>query len=416
MNNTPDKPNLSRRDFLKIAGAVGGGLVVSAVTPKTPDFLKYVDEYDGLVTGKVFDLEKIPSKIPDSLVGKDIPENNLWFKNADKILEDGISMYQSWQKKDSSLNNLFYSKPENYVDVPSLYNLLKNKTVPFWDEINIRDGVWNNIGYLYDLASEGFDIPYSRWFYSSIDTVKSTQNLIETDPGTGMVQKIRRFMKEKYGDGYEIWDSCKNNTLNEEQKSHIIQTSQKWFFDAMFYINKIRDQQKEPISTNLLFAYFLHENKGNILASTWDTTMWLKIISRNDPTKDFLFDPNYERAKQTCYLFKDEFSKTISANWVIDNVESNNEILNYIGDYAKYPEYKDYMPANRAGGLYHAWNIIALSMTMRPFLVKRITALQANLILTDNIRWTEHGKVKTIADMEVVSKADKIDRIINMFD
>lgn len=53
---------------------------------------------------------------------------------------------------------------------------------------------------------------------------------------------------------------------------------------------------------------------------------------------------------------------------------------------------------------------------MSPFLIKRMVAVNSNPILrNDGTRGTEHGKIKSTADMFVVDKADEIDRVVNEY-
>lgn len=367
-----------------------------------------------MVTGNVEDLDLITSEVPKSLKGKNIPTENEWFRDADATLKEGISLYEEWRESDTALPKPHYQKPENYLNIPSMAYQLGQKVREAPEKLD--DGYLGYVDYLLDAADE-FNMPYSMLFEGSGAGIASIQQLIAIDPGTGLVKDIRQSMKEKFGDEFDIWSACRYGPLTDEQRKFFGDKFQNWYSDAMKYVQDVRGKSTEQISTSVLFSYFLYKNKGDILASTWDTSTWLKILVRNDPSSDLKRDPSYDRAQQATSLFKDEFSPTISANWVVDNVDRSDKELNYVEDpYANF-QYKDYMPPNRSGGFYHAWNIMALCMSMSPFLAKRMVATQCNPSLGDDgNRWTEYGRDKCKADMLVVDKADEIDRIVHKYD
>lgn len=410
-----DRQKLTRRDFLKLAGV--GFLATAGVSVQHnwPRINKFWDEGGGaMLTGRVEDLDQITSEVPKQLENLTIPTENEWFKNADDILVDGLSLYKEWMSNDSSLPKPHYEQAENYVEAPSMAYKLSSKITQSPELL--KDGPLGIFGYLVD-ASTDLDIPYSMIFHGSGSGITSIQQLIEIDPGTQLVKDIRQSMKEKFGDDFDIWSACRYGPLTEEQRAHFTDIFKEWYSGAMEYVQAARNKSSEPISTNVLFAYFLHKNHGDILSSTWDTSTWLKILVRNDPDNNLKRDPTYDRAALACFLFKDEFSPTVSANWVIDNVDENDQLLNYVEDPNAYFQYKDYMPPNRAGGFYHAWNIMALCMSMTPFLAKRMVAVQTNPSLGDDgYRWTEYGKVKSKADMLVADQAEEIDRIVHRYD
>lgn len=409
-----DKRGLSRRDFLKLA-LLGGAVVAGeGIRRKMPAIRKFWDENGAMVTGKVEDLDLITSEVPKSLEGKKIPTENEWFRNADTILVEGISLYEEWRASDATLPELHYQKPENYLNIPSMAYQLGQKVRESPEKLD--DGYLGYVDYLLDAADE-FDMPYSMLFEGSGAGIASIQQMIAIDPGTGLVRDIRESMKEKFGNDFDVFSACRYGPLTDEQRKFFGDKFQSWYSDAMKYVQEVRGKSSEQISTSVLFSYFLHKNKGDILASTWDTSTWLKILVRNDPNNDLKRDPNYDRAQQATSLFKDEFSPTISANWVVENVDRNDKELNYVEDPYAHFQYKDYMPPNRAGGFYHAWNIMALCMSMSPFLAKRMVATQCNPSLGDDgNRWTEYGRDKCKADMFVVDKADEIDRIVHKYD
>jgi hypothetical protein len=378
---------------------------------KLPDMRKWWDKNGAMLTGKVEDLNLIDSMCPESLESKDIPSSNEWFRVVDKVLQDGLNRYNEWQSENPKLAQLWFDKPENYLSIESVADRLSEKIIETPDDL--KEGYVGYIGYLIGTVDD-FDKPYSMIVNGSGANISSLQQMILIDPGTGFVKNLRSSMQEEFGKKFDVWSACLHEKLTDGKQKFMVERFQDWYNGAMEYIRKIRSENKDPISTSIVFSYFLHRNNGDILASTWDTSTWLKILVRNDPENNLERDPNYDRAKMATDLFRDEFSPTLSANWVVKNVSKSDKLLNYIGDPYLYPEYKDYMPSNRAGGYYHAWNIMALSMSMSPFIVKRMVAMVVNPSLGDNgKRWTENGRAKCIADMLVVNRADKIASIVD---
>ena len=120
--------------------------------------------------------------------------------------------------------------------------------------------------------------------------------MIEVDPGTGFVRDLKLRMKAKFGDDFDIFSSCRGGLLTDSQREHMKACFDDWYMSAEDFLQKARDKYSEPVSSSLLFAYFLNNNDGDMLASSWDTATFLKILARNDPDNDLRFDPNFERA------------------------------------------------------------------------------------------------------------------------
>lgn len=327
--NSPDvgSRKFSRSDFLKLALVGGAAVATEGIRRKLPVIRKFWDENGSMLTGKVEDLNQITSEVPKSLEDKDIPSKNEWFRNADMTFREGLDFYENWRSKDNKLPQLFYKKPVNYLNITSMAHQLKIKVKETPEKMDLE--YLGYVDYLLDAAKE-FDTPYSMLFEGSGSGIASTQQMVAIDPGTGLVREIRESMKEKFGVGFDVWSACRYGPLTNEQRKFISDKFQGWYFDAMKYVQKIRNKNSEPLSTSVLFAYFLYKNKGDIMASTWDTSTWLKVLVRNDPENDLKRDPNYDRAKKVTDLFKDEFSPTVSANWVVDNVDRNDELLNFV--------------------------------------------------------------------------------------
>lgn len=406
------KSNFSWRDGLKFLGisALGAGLV--AVASKYPEINRFWQEEGPLITGEAVNLDNIASEIPPQLANLEIPTKNEQFRHMTDIFEEGLLQYLHWMNSNSSLSQLTYERPDNYLDIPSIAERIS----PDIDEIPSRIGedYWA-MSWALDAIGE-IDKPYSMIVAGSTDGISSLENMIKNDPGTGFVNSLRESSKMEFGDSFDMWQACRSNTLSSEQREYLSKQYIEWHQGAMNYILREVKKDGKPISTSALFSYFLFKNDGNILRSVWDTSSWLKITSRND-VEDLKFNPNNDKAKLITSLFKDEFAEKISANWVVENVEPEDKLLNNVEAYDNY-QYKDYMPPNRVG-FYHSWNIVALGLHMSPFLLKRMVAshLVGTLFGNDinGKKITEYGKERTISDWSVAENISKILKLIKKY-
>jgi hypothetical protein len=404
-----------RRKFLQVLTAVGSAALLGNYLYDKKPFLSDLYERNSvLLTGEIGDVADITSEIPSQLKDKKIPEKNEWFTNFDDIVKDGITIYEGWKTQMPEIPLPYYKKPSNYIDVPSLAYKMSEDISRLGDSIKENPAYWH---YDYGLdILDSYDQPYGMVIEGSMGSIRSLTGLIESDPGTGFVNRLKLSMMEKFGSDFDVWSHSRYGTLNAEQNEYIKTFFLQWYSEAKNYLTEERAKLDEPLSTSVLFAYFLHSNQGDILKSAWDTSTWLKITARNDIQDDLKKDPTYDRAKTIFYFFKDQFSPTISGNWVVENVSPDDAELNYVEDPFTSYQYKDFMPPNRAG-IYHPWTIFAQSMQMSPFLLKRI--ISEHLLpekLNNGDIFTEYGKVRTWADKLVVERVPKINSLIDQYE
>lgn len=423
----PGGISLSRRRLLKVLTLLGASWLVPSVTHQVhhPEGLasisyadqRLVDSYLSLATGQVFDLELITTEVPPQLQGVDIPISNEYFQEPDEVFRKGLALYERWRQKDSSLPSLVYLRPSNYVSIPSFIAKLNARlTTKPLNGSSIADKLEQLKFEALWVFNGQIDVRNSKFISGSTSNITSLDTLVGLDPGTGLVRIVQDHMAEKYGNTFDIYDACSLGLLTDEQRKEAMAKFNSWYSGALKYVNKIREKSKTPISTSYLFAYFLFVNKGNILASTWDTMTWLKVSARNNLEEALRFEPSYDKAKLICGLFRDEFSEKISANWVVEHVAEDDAYLNDVSDPYIYPEWKDYMPINRAG-FYHAWNIMALLLCMEVPLARRVVAEFLNPLLEDDgkQRLTEYGKERCVADMRVVDKGASIRALAEVY-
>jgi hypothetical protein len=386
--------NISRRDFLKL-GVLALGTSVGA---KAIGFLgKVADNNRELLFGIGPNVKDIPSEVPPSLLGLEIPKQNENLLPADLILKNALSIYEDWHKGTNVLYPPVYNRPKNYLNALSLSHLVKDsaQTMPISHGLLI-DAFYKN------------NLPYANYSDGAGAGILGTSHLVEIDPGTGLVFNLKNEFQKLYGNDFDIWSACTKSTLTETQKGELESAIGVWFNNSTEYAkNCYRKLGNKRISSSIMLAYFIHNNNGDILKGIWDTATWFKIAARNEiPTLEY--NPNRQKADFLNNIFVDESSQTVSINWVIDNVAKDDQILNS-SDRTFHPEWKDYMPVNRAGDFYHFWTIIGVCAVMSPDLAKRTIGT----MLTDS---SQYGRVKISTDEETVAKAEKIARLLEKYE
>lgn len=377
-----ESKTLSRRDFLKI-----GALTVGSIALSQTEIGK---KATSLLTGP--NTEWISSEIPPELLGKEIPIKNEFYRQPLIILNEGISLYEDWRKDDSNLPEVSYNKPPNYIDTQRMASLLTKGTPAGW----FLDGLIGN------------DQTDHNTIEFSMGGVRSFDYIVVANPGTGLIRQVKDEYKQKTQRDFDL------STDDQEQflKTNCLQ----WFDDAKKFIGREVDKKGKQ-STSLLFAYFLHKNKGNLNESMWDTTLWLKVAGRND-LQTWEQKPTRQGAELLTKIFKDEFSLSISANWVFENVPPDSVVLNSPEKYLNM-QFKDYITVNRAGSFYHPWNIMALSTCASPFILERFTAAQHSYLTETSYNGknslTPDGREKVKADLETSKYADEISKLVQSY-
>lgn len=405
---------VTRRDFIKFIASVAGGALGGKVLY---DFGRWWDQENELVTGIVprSVVESIPDEVPPQLRSKDIPTNNEHFRFADELVRDGLEFYKNMCENNLMLRDAYYQRPEHYLDLPSAVKRFSLRARDNGLENVKENGIWGAFAsYAGDLITD-VEGPYHNFMTGSQDGFINIESLVANDPGTGVVARIRAKFKEVYGLNYEVYRDCLGYDLPQKEKKNLIYREyHEWFSSALQFVeDKVERNGEKPISTSWLLAHFLSENNGNISYSLWDTMTFLKILSRND-VEILEFAPDRDKAELVCRLFQDEFSPRVSANWVVKNVEPNDQMLHPLDSKAEM-KYKTYLPLNRVG-LYHGWNEIALACDMSPGLVKRALARHLTKEYSIIGGWgegSEYGRERVEADLMVLERIDEIASILS---
>lgn len=351
----------------------------------------------------------IPDKVPPFVNENEIPRRNENLKPMAKVLFNAFEAYKG-VAKDLSLPQLFYARPGNYLDevefsVDSLRVLAdpENKST---------------FGNKFKKALYRNDEPYAshaRFSERNIDGVTNPNTsdnstcLILGDPGCGMVEAIRnQFKIYKNDPTFEIYDAVLNNKLSEEDKK-IVESLVKVQMDNFQNFMR-RVGNGKPISSSYALVYFLIQNRGDIVKSEWDTTVALKLLARNEK-EHFRYKAERAGAEALAKIILDEQSPQVSLNWLVENISADDEKAFYRGKGKDHRilEYANFMPAFKAGVIYHAWNIASLVAVMSPFLVRR--TVDVYYIATQSGGADKRllgGKDKTHSDISISQEAEAI--------
>lgn len=286
-------------------------------------------------------------------------------QGPDQILKNAFDSYNNLRQANPNLGALEYHKPLNYMDYDNILG-----------KIPTIEGM------------EANDIPQSSFLRFSVEDIHGPKDLIEIDPGSGIVDKIVGGIKDKFGsDPYtdtSIFDK-------PEVVSYIKSSFSEWFSETQNYILEIKRTRKATVDD--LILYHLEKNNGDIMKSLWDTTLFLKIAARNDPG-DLSFGPTLENVKFLARNIQDDFSE-----------EPLSDVLRTGGD-----PYSAEGIVPRSGIIYHAVNIIALEGCMDSTLVE--IALRSYYFE----KGQKGGQAsKMSSDMRVIRYSPKITYVLDMY-
>ena len=395
-----ERMGVTRRDFLKL----GGGLLLG-------DLVGKLIGHKELVFG-LTDPDRIISEVPPQLESMDIPPVNEYWRRPDLILQESFDQYEKWRIDDPTLPEIIYHPPANFLDIPSLTTLLTQSISPrSLVDVNLLYGQIRD-------AIELNDEPYSNFSNASGGGFERVNQLIYNDPGCGLVSRIRSQFEARYGKGFELCDMARIGRLDEDQLEFIKEVVHIWDQDAKAYVSKIREGNSgKPISSNVMFSYFLYVNQGDVMHAVWDTSNWFELQARND-IPELTYSPNQEKARYLANNFIDEFTTTGNTiNWLNEVVEDADPEL-WEAKTDKLMNFKDFLLINRVGGFYHWWNIIALSGCMSPPLVKRMIASYTRYLVPspDGKGYLNaDGREKMNADVEASKYADEIKSLLDKY-
>ncbi len=397
------KKRIPHRAWLKVYLAAAVGIVLAG--------RKVVDKLElaALTSG-------IPDKIPPFLDKTTVPEENKDFRPMVEVVSSGIKLYEGVAES-LSLPKPFYSKPKNYLDEvgftsESMKVLIDkdNKSTlgnKFKKVLNNNDLPYANISKFSELNIDGLTSP---------DRTSNSICLILGDPGSGMVNLIREYFKEYKNDPtFEIYDAVLNRKLSGNDEIIIEKLLAVQMENFQNFMKRIGPTG--PVSSSYALTYFLIQNKGDIVKSLWDTTLALKLLARNEFTH-FRYKASRSGAEALARIIVDEQSPKTSLNWLVNNISRQKELEFYGGKGSKSNilEYANFMPAFKAGVIYHAWNIVALIACMSPFLVQRTVDIYYIATQSGGADKRLLGGIdKTASDLLISQQAEEIAALLEKY-
>jgi len=403
---------LSRRDFLRLAGL---GLGVLAIPPQLLD--------TGLDISLSMASRGMELQIPPEFTDIKIPERNENYRPPENIVLDALDQYEIWRRKDR-LPRAHFIKGKEYLDLVSLAEkfprLFEDEKYTDLEGLNYR---------LYGMMMardeketvDTADVPEVQGF--SAFSQNGIVDHIFYNPGSRIITQAEGFVCQKYGwTRKQLISSIirfdkKLPQVKPEDWDIATKIVSSRLQNALVYFEGERGKVGEPLSTSQVIAYFLYQNEGDFKESMWDTTLFLKVLARNDIDTLFI-NSSQGNAERLAYLFKDEFSPIISHNWLMEQFSTGlipKESVLYLSKDTDNEAGKNFMPINKDGTYYHVMNIMTwAAVCMDPWVVKSMVAAYYNeQHLGSFDHRTEHGIDKVRADIEAAKAADRIKRVID---
>jgi len=248
-------------------------------------------------------------------------------------------------------------------------------------------------------------------------SIDGIANLLRMDPGSGIVSKvIDEALQKKSLTKENFYQMLWENKVGDNDLGEYTEKVSTALLKAKEYFESVRKTQKGPLSTSLVIAYFLYQNQSNLYKSMWDSTLFLKMLVRNDLTT-LASDNNYQQAVDAAYLFRDEFSPRISHNWIVDKFESGiipKDSSLFLVRESDNLEEKVFMPINTDGVYYHCLNLMTwASVCMDPQIEKGLVIAYYNSEKFGGLDYKpQHGKEKVTADTLIALHANQIKRVV----
>jgi len=446
--NKDHDSDLSRRDFLKVAGVGVGALFIG------PKVIKEVTE-----TGATLEKEAVLLGVRKFLIRnedippeiKDVPIANEHFMFADELLKRSLSRYEEWRLKES-LPSPFFRKSESYFDssdlafgavsrLPKFYDFMKEfiidkegHWVPYKESEGNIASLKMALGY-FEQDLRGFIYSEKEKFGSrpitfSREDLGSSYDLLYKNPGSSLVKRACDALKVT--NDYQT--DCLSNEEVDQALHQEIDPIWSWVDN---YVRKVGS----PMPDDIFLAGLIYLNKGDITGSLWDKVVLKKLASRNDPLS-YHFNGAFigrtsaddlaflESVRRNTDLFlgriQDFYSPRLSANWVAINSRNLELFAFFVNDHEAWQElaspfppsgYKPFDPYC-AAGLYHQDNIMALATVTDPKIVQAMILdedFYLNTGLSDLGPNPDYGLEKVAADLLVGYRLPEVRKILDKY-
>lgn len=344
---------MTRRNFLRNAAVVSISLPIVA---KAFERSMYEGVAQSLLYPEISDsVVEVTKRLGARLDGIENPS----FRPMTAIISEGINSYEksggkAFYEKNSNFKNIEeYSKDvRNFFEVSKLKDprLLMEEMISNMDE-STKDA------YLFsDHQSSTFAqiFPKGSGYYNRL--VKSNPNIVKEN---GQVNAGSFYGAALIAGPMELASAHK-------------------------YIEQSVLESRGPVSASKCLEYYLSLNEGDLGASIFDTTIFLRSMARNNPQTG-TDDPN-----------------AFNESWYLNNIKDE-----YQG--RPYTDSGDQPIINLIGKPYHSWNLVSL---MKYFPVEMI---QAGGINRQLLTMNEQGLTKTRGDLETLSDLRDIEVLFDQY-
>jgi hypothetical protein len=381
----------TRRWFLRTVGTAGALGVASAVAES---------KFGVIIRTMQPKPEEVHSEVPPQLAGKDIPQSNEHYRSLVDVVRTGIDEYVQDGGKP------FYKRPPYYL------------TQIMAAAVLLPRGVINGN---FDFTGTPYEAGLN--FYES-NFVVPIELYSRADPGTSSKEAAdRELTAQGYARIVEHPPFYRDN-YDYRSKTIIAKSYADTYNQTKHYIDTIRGSGK--VSTSELLTYYLKKNNGDINQSLMDTELFLELTVRGNrenlalpeqPQSNETLEEIKQRlrilyrgnAESISSMFYDEFSPRVPLDWLLEHIPPNDNVLNSTDSMID-TQWKDYMPANRAGIYYHVWSIAGMATIMDPELVEEAVTISE---LGTNI--PEHGRIKLEADLAALHQVREVRDIFDSY-
>lgn len=350
----PPPPDISRRQFLKLAGVALG-----ATLPEGLERLIVWGAGKGLTSPGVSD-ELVLKTL--QLSEKASNSENPNFRPITEIINEAVDNYLTKKR-----NKVSYARGPSYRDkyyyADATQQIANSSLLPTLPSDFIHQ-------LTHQFPSEAF------FAYVSSDTpFGQFANLITS--GSGFEARFKASHSQLFGEDGRIKDY--DNYFPSVDK-----TIKAEIQDTREYVENMRKDSNKPVSASMVLEYFLEKNNGNLAQSVFDTALFLKFMARNNP----------ETGSGTS-----EFNET----WIKENIQDE-----YQGPSYSNPSEGESL-INLVGKPYHSWNLVSL---LQFFPVELI---QAGGVYRQAITFKDQGLGKTRSDLQTLSNLRKIEELLMTF-
>lgn len=393
LNSDPPmpRPDRGRRAFLRWAMTLLNAVTWPYITRKIwgPPLLEYslqkgvdvLDESDPTLAliYTALELDRTAEMMQRETGAPEV-RRNVHYRPLARIVLSAVTSYEVATGK-----RVFYNRPSDYFPEEHYIEALRS----ILEQLNVSEVDAAELRYIHHdflmLQHEGVVLP---------DSAKELLHYSE------MILTLNDSPPSRSGFYKRVWYEVDLQTMSlTESHTHHIEIVKE------YVENLVRDNDGQPISSELLLTYFLHQNDGNLSESILDMMHFFKIMARvyfkasradepNDVTEED-FVSNSALWMQANIL--DEFRKVASYQDLIAGKRFKYILSNALGRIGLRDLFgstdQDLSAINAIGNPYHIFNALALQA------VFPVKVVQYGVILRQLRQMSDQGLVKTSSDI-----------------